>query len=274
MSETPFSPETRRALDSFLPPSQPAGFAERALEKVRQRESAAAPSLPRLSRRWRSANPWRRAGWIVGGVASLSLMSAAAAATGVFGEPVHVPLISQIAQSLEIVPVPTASSGSPNADRAVAKATAAGTGASSVREQLDTLLDDPEFRALPPRQRRVELRQTARELVGSGEATPREVVTALRETARERVAALPLEQRQQIEDAVAERREARREVLAEAKAERPQVRRQVIRERLSDLRERRAQRLQQQAAGEPEGVPVESVENSAPSAEGSDAAIR
>ena len=75
MSDTPFPPEMRRALDSFAPPPLPADFAERVAEKARRRE--AAPDLPRLRR---PAPRWRRAGWIAGGLASLSLVSAAAAA--------------------------------------------------------------------------------------------------------------------------------------------------------------------------------------------------
>jgi hypothetical protein len=60
MSDTPFSPEMRRALDGFAPPAPAPGFADRALERVRARD--AAPPLPKPLRRWRSASPWRRAG--------------------------------------------------------------------------------------------------------------------------------------------------------------------------------------------------------------------
>jgi hypothetical protein len=249
MSDTPFPPEMRRALDSFAPPPLSAGFAERVAEKALGRE--AVPDLPRLRR---PSPRWRRAGWIAGGLASLSLVSAAAAATGVFGEPVHVPVISQIAQSLEIVPAP-AERTAQVADAAAAQAPAE-AGPSSPRERIDALLDDPEFRALPRLQRRAELRQTARELIDSGEATPREVVTALRETVRERVAQLPPEQRERIGEAVAERRDARqeirREVMAAPPAERREVRRQLVRERLSEWRERRLE----PPATEP-AVPVE-----------------
>jgi hypothetical protein len=263
MSDTPFPPEMRRALDSFAPPPLPPDFAERVAERARQRE--AAPELPRLRR---PASRWRRAGWIAGGVASLSLVSAAAAATGVFGEPVHVPVISQIAQSLEIVPVPAERAASIAAEAQVQEPTEPEP--ASTRERLDALLDDPEFRALPPRKRRAELRQTARELIDSGEATPREVVSALRDSARERVAQLPPEQREQIEAAATERREARqeirREVMAAPPVERREVRRQLVRERLSEWRQRRL---------EPPAAEIEApAEEAAPTSEGSDPVVR
>lgn len=261
MSDTPFPPEMRRALDSFAPPPLPADFAERVAEKARQRE--AAPELPRL----RQHRRWKRAGWIAGGIASLSLVSAAAAATGVFGEPVHVPVISQIAQSLDIVPAPAER---PTGVAAAEAHEPAEPEPASPRERLDALLDDPEFRSLPPPQRRAELRQTARELIASGEATPREVVTALRDTARQRVAQLPPEQRERIEEAVTERREARQEIRQEVMsvppAERREVQRQLVRERLSDWRQRR---LEPPAAEGP--VPVQ---ETAPPSEGSDAVVR
>lgn len=263
MSDTPFPPEMRRALDSFAPPPLPADFAARVSENAAQRQ--AAPDLPRL-RRPRSR--WRRAGWIAGGVASLSLVSAAAAATGVFGEPVHVPVLSQIAQSLEIVPTPA--EGVAEAVAAAEPQAPATTERASARERLDAVLDDPGFRALPPRERRAELRQAARELIDSGEATPREVVAALRETARERVAKLPPEQQERIEQAVAERRETRqeirREVIAAPPEERREVRRQLVRERLAQWRERRLE------------PPAEEIsppaEETAPPGEGSDALVR
>jgi len=242
MSDPPFSPGMRRALDGFAPPPPATGFADRALERIQARDQAALPTLPRLSRRWRSASPWRRGGAIVGAIASLTLVSAAAAATGIFGQAIEVPVISPIARSLDMVPAPVLRRAPPAA--ALAPATAPGV--SAAREQLDALIDDPEFRALPPVERRAELRRTARDLVASGEARPREVATALRETGRERLAAMTPEQREQVAAAVAERREERRQSLAgTTPAERRLMRREAVRERRA-------------AALEPEAVQPES----------------
>lgn len=244
MSDAPLSLELRRALDGFAPPPQAGGFAARALARVEARDAAALPPLPRLARRWRSANPWRRAGLIVGGVASLSLVSAAAAATGVFGEPIHVPVISRIAQSLDLVPA-AAEEREPELAQSAPEAPPATT-----REKLDRVIDDPAFRALPPAERRAELRKTARGMVQSGEATRREVVTALRETTRERIAEMTPEQREQVREAVA----AKREEIAEMT---PQERRLARRARIA---ERRAQLAGETGEGEPN--------------EGSDAPVR
>jgi hypothetical protein len=276
MSDAPFTPEMRRALDSFTPPPLPEGFADRVAARAQQRETSPAAPLPRLSRRWRSANPWRRGGWFLGAAAGLGLMSATAAATGMFGEPLQVPVISRIAQSLDIVPAPTASRPAQRAP-ALAEAGAAPADPVPVRERLDALLDDPDFRALPRPERRAELRRTARELVDSGAATPREVVTALRETTRERIARMPPERREQIVEAVVQRRAERREAIAEMPPEERQARRQILRERLSELRERRAGRLEQEAIDAP--VPAEPrahapAEDSVPPREGSDAVAR
>lgn len=234
MSDTPFSPEMRRALDGFAPPPPAPGFADRALERVRARD--AAPPLPKPLRRWRSTSPWRRAGVIVGALASVSLVSAAAAATGVFGEPVEVPVLSPLARSLDIIPAPVVRRAPP-VQAAAAPAAQPRPGVSAARERIDTLIDDPEFRALPPVERRAELRRTAREMVASGEARPGEVRTALRDTARERLANMTPEQREQLAEAVAQRRETR---AGTTPAERRQARRQAMRERRSEALEQDA----------------------------------
>jgi hypothetical protein len=251
MSDTPFSPEMRRALDGFAPPPPAPGFADRALERVRARD--ATPPLSKPLRRWRAASPWRRAGVVIGALASVSLVSAAAAATGVFGEPVEVPVISPIARSLDIVRAPVVRQAPP-VQAAAAPAAPPQPGVSAARERIDTLIDDPEFRALPPAERRAELRRSAREMVASGEARPREVRTALRDTTRERLANLTPEQRAQLADAVAQRRETRREELAgTTPAERRQARRQA-------MRERRATALEQDAVPAASDGPAEPVE--------------
>ena len=232
MSDTPFSPDMRRALDGFVPPSPATGFADRALERIEARDRALA-ALPRLSRRWRSASPWRRGGAIIGAIASLTLVSAAAAATGLFGEPIEVPVISPIARSLEIVPAPVVRQAPP----AAAQAPAAAPGVSAARDRLEALIDDPEFRALPPVERRAELRRTARDIVASGEARPVEVRAALRDTTRERLANMTPEQREKLAEAVAQRREA---LAGTTPAERRQARRQALRERRSEALEQGA----------------------------------
>jgi hypothetical protein len=227
MSDAPFSSAARRALDRFEPPALAPGFADRVLGRVRARDDADLPPLPKRTSRW-AASPWRRGGVLFGALAGASLVSAAAAATGVFGEPVEVPVISPIARSLDIVPARVT-------PRPPARVAAPAAGVEVARERIDALIDDPSFRALPPLERRAELRRTAREMINAGEAQPREVIDALRETGRERVAELTPEERKQLVEAVAERRQERRERIAgTTPAERRQIRRQFARERQTE----------------------------------------
>ena len=83
MSE-PFDPITTRALDAFTVPPLADGFAERMMARI-----AASPALPELpplaSPRRDARGGWRRSGIILASVAAFSLVSAAAAATGIFG---------------------------------------------------------------------------------------------------------------------------------------------------------------------------------------------
>lgn len=88
MSGPPFDPATARALDAFTVPVLSADFADRLVARA-----LAAPVLPALPpvtaarRGWRRG--WRRGGAITAGIAAFGLMSAAAAATGIFGEQVR-----------------------------------------------------------------------------------------------------------------------------------------------------------------------------------------
>ncbi len=97
-----FDPATRKALDAFTPPPLSAGFADRLMAGI---EAAPAPLPPVVPRR-PIRRGWRRGGIIAAGIAGFSLMSAAAAATGIFGEaarqtvrsaPVLGPIIAQVA---------------------------------------------------------------------------------------------------------------------------------------------------------------------------------
>lgn len=241
------TPELRRALDTFAVPPPAAGFADRATARLRARPAAA---LPR-QRSWlrRSASPWARAGKVAVGVAAFGLMSATAAAMGLFGEPVRVPVISEIAQRLEIMPAPAA----PAPPRALAAAAdqapdalADAPVASTVKDRLRALRDDPELRALPRPQRRAEVRQTAREMVESGEATPREVITAARELRREAFEeATPAQRWRMIQDARRRQQQLRRAIVEASPEQRAELRR-----RLEALRER-------SLASPPEALPLD-----------------
>ena len=80
----PFDAITTRALDAFTVPPLSDGFAERMMARIEA--SPALPELPPLASPRRDARGgWRRSGIILASVAAFSLVSAAAAATGIFG---------------------------------------------------------------------------------------------------------------------------------------------------------------------------------------------
>jgi hypothetical protein len=83
-----FDPLSARALDRFTVPALPADFADRLV--TRALATSALPPLPSPAPRRNARSGWRRSGVILAGVAGLGLMSAAAAATGVFGDAVRV----------------------------------------------------------------------------------------------------------------------------------------------------------------------------------------
>lgn len=86
MSDPVFTPTEKAALDRFAVPPLSAGFADRVVAASADRpvpDMSASPWQRRSGRR-----SWRRASIIGGGIA-LSLLSAAAAATGYLGEPVR-----------------------------------------------------------------------------------------------------------------------------------------------------------------------------------------
>jgi hypothetical protein len=87
MSET-FDPHTAKALDRFTVPALSADFADRII--ARAKSNSALPPLHAAPPRRSARFGWRRSGIILASVAGLGLMSAAAAATGVFGDAVRV----------------------------------------------------------------------------------------------------------------------------------------------------------------------------------------
>lgn len=87
MTDPRHDPAMKAALDRFTVPPLPAGFADRVVVAVTAGVPAAAalPPLPPASPR-RFARPWRRPSRIAAGVLAMTLMSAAAAATGYLGD--------------------------------------------------------------------------------------------------------------------------------------------------------------------------------------------
>lgn len=97
-------PALSRALDRFTVPDLPEGFATRVAAKALA--TPALPALPPAMPRRFNPTPWRRRGIIIAGLAGFSVMSAAAAASGILGDfaqttvrtaPVIGPIIARVA---------------------------------------------------------------------------------------------------------------------------------------------------------------------------------
>lgn len=195
MAEPEFSPEVRKALDSYDVPPLPAGFAARLLARIETGDTASIAPATGFANRFRSrgaGGAWRRSTRIISSVAFLSLATATAAAAGIFGNPVYVPVVSEVLAKTELVPSPRTTVP----DKPVALATKASdavtepvptppaNGTEAVVSRIEQLRENPKFENLTPRQKFVVARKEVRTMVRSGEATPQEARTAVRELVR------------------------------------------------------------------------------------------
>lgn len=189
-----FSPLIEEALDRYDVPALPEGFADRVVARA---NSETAISAQPATRR-RSNGPWRRTSRIVGSIGVFSLFSATAAAMGFFGEPVDIPIISDVAVELNLIPRPisvvsAAPSNLSKTDNTAINATleddqTAKPAASDTKRALQQIVDDPRFAKLTPRQKRIIVRRQSRNMVRSGTASPIEVRSAIREIRQEKIA--------------------------------------------------------------------------------------
>jgi hypothetical protein len=104
----PIDGATARALDRYSVPPLSSGFADRLVAKALAGESIA-PLPPVTEPRRERRGVWARGRKVVIGVAAFSLMSAAAAATGVFGDAAkNVPVIGPLIAIVAPAPKPKA----------------------------------------------------------------------------------------------------------------------------------------------------------------------
>jgi hypothetical protein len=183
MTEPAFPAAVEKALDSYVVPPLPPGFTDRLIARL-----GPAPTEPLPVPRRRSTSPWRRGGRIFGSLAILSVATATAAAAGVFGDPVYVPVVSEALVEAKIVAAPPKAEpkvriiAAPKAEpAALPAAEAPKTGSAAIVERVASLRKDPEFAKLPPRQKLQATRREVRQMLRSGEATPADVRVAVRE---------------------------------------------------------------------------------------------
>jgi hypothetical protein len=228
MSDNEFSPAVRKALDQYRAPVLPNGFSDRLIARIESSDmgstavSSVAPPIGRL--RNRRFSPWGRSGRIIGSIVGLSLMTATAAAAGIFGDPVYMPGITEVLEKTELVTPRHLMTAKPKATIAAKPAITdpvevtdnmPTTGAQAIVARVGDLREDPAYRALPPAQRLAIARKEVQTMVRSGQASPQDVKAAVRELARNADPALKAQWREQAATRKAARLQ-RRETVAPA----------------------------------------------------------
>jgi hypothetical protein len=197
MAEPEFSNDVRKALDAYVVPPLPTGFSDRLMARVEAGDAGATVPVTGFANRLRGqgggeSNAWRRSGRILGSVAFLSLATATAAAAGFFGNPVYVPVVSEVLDKAELVESPrqvasakpVVLAAKPFTDAKPVKQLIPATGKDAVVDRITDLRKNPQFENLTPRQKLGLARKEVRTMVRSGEATPQEARLAVRELVR------------------------------------------------------------------------------------------
>ncbi|MEP5117823.1 MAG: hypothetical protein ABJQ58_00180, partial [Marinomonas sp.] len=261
-----FSPAMQAALDRYEVPNLSDGFADRLVARATAESALARKAVPRR----RTNSPWKRIGQTIASIGMVGFLSATAAAMGAFGEPVEVPLISNVAREWNLVeaPVPIVRENGTNASASNQMApekfteAEAGVTASTAKQTLSTIIEHPRFETLSPRQKRVVLRRASRRLVGSGRSSRDDIKSAFRDIRTERLEsgqAVPPEKlgraarmKQRLDNATPEQK-AR---IAERLEDLPEERQAVIKERLGleDLPAETNTETSTETSAEPEAV--------------------
>ncbi len=216
MTEPALSADMKMALDGYIVPPVPSGFGDRLMARIASGDTGqTATAITEWPSRRRSISPWRRTSRIIGSVALFSLATATAAAAGVFGDPVYLPVISEALVRAEVIDVPKPETKPKPvivAQKPVIKETTptpveTPKGSAAVASRLGEMRNDPRYANLAPRQKFAVAGREVRSMVRSGEVTREEAHTALREMARN---ADP-ETKAAVRAAIAERRAKRQE---------------------------------------------------------------
>lgn len=190
MSEAVFPAHIAAALDRLTVPPLPIGFSDRLLARI---ETADLPEgavtstivLPELRRPVRAAG-WRRTGRIVMVAAAFGLATATAAASGVFGDAVYIPVVSDALAKADLVALPAkdpqrkkpvvavkTKTDLPRRERA-----AEPLGKDLVVQKMADLRKDPAYRALSPDQKMARLKLEIADMMASGKVTTADVKAA------------------------------------------------------------------------------------------------
>jgi hypothetical protein len=180
MSDAAFPSHITAALDQLSPPPLPRGFADRLVARIEAGDLPAnaeqgSPPLP-LSRR-HATGVWRRSGRLGMAVAALGI----AAASGAFGDPIYVPVVSETLAKAKFVELPSKVAAAPKVESKTIEAPALASDIAQIpeadpikarqalRDLHQRLRANPEFRRLPPDERRAMARQEVRGMIDRGE---------------------------------------------------------------------------------------------------------
>jgi hypothetical protein len=194
MNDPGFPPNVATALDRLTVPPLPDGFADRLAARIEAGDlpaetDSSLPPLPTPRRRFGSGG-WRRSVRVAGVVTAFGVATATAAASGFFGEPLYVPVLSETLARADLVPLPKkAEAPKPVARKAepkmaaseAAKVPAPPTGKAAVHDLYAKLRADPEFKALPKRERIARTQAEIRQMLREGTMTRPELREALGE---------------------------------------------------------------------------------------------
>lgn len=194
MTQPAFSPAVEVALNRYTVSALPAGFSDRLLARLATGDLPAVAedvAVPASRRRTKGfSGPWARSGRILGSTALFGLVTAAAAASGLLGDPVYIPGVSEVLAKAEIIAPVGAKQASATkpVEKQLAVTSATDTaemppamGKEAVKALVTQLRNDPEYRALPRKERVAIARAEAIELVRSGTVTGPELRQAIRE---------------------------------------------------------------------------------------------
>lgn len=267
MSEAAFPLHISQALDRLAVPPLPQGFGNRLAARIASGDlpdesSVAEIALPVL-RRPVSTTGWRRSGRILVVAAAFGLATATAAAAGVFGNPIYIPVVSQALAHAQIVEMPTGKSAiekqvkkdKPLAKEAQLAAKPEVSGKDAVLTLIAGLRADPANRDLTRRERLDRFKIEIDKLLADGTAQKGDVKAAWTQLAAERKAAdmarleqgLPvrapriIEAKQRAKPLTPEQKEKVRDAVSQlSEAQRAEL--QLLRQRRRDatLQERRA----------------------------------
>lgn len=187
MTDAAFPDHISAALNRLTVPRLPAGFADRLVARIEAGDLPVEglsdlPPLPMPRLPVAGVRRWLKPRRVIAGAVLLGLATATAAASGAFGEPVYVPVVSEALAKADVVELPVASPAARVSKPVVQPPDkAAVTGPAAVHQLYERLRSDPEYRALPREERVAVARKELMAMLRDGTIKPGEIRQARRE---------------------------------------------------------------------------------------------